>query len=44
MHFIIAMLSLDVKSSRQMSYQLLTVEMVQTIKENEGQGGVIDQS
>ena len=27
-----------------MTYQLLTVEMVQSIKENEGQKGVIDQS
>ena len=43
-HFIVAMLFLDVKASRPMTYQLLTVEMVQSIKENEGQKGVIDQS
>ena len=43
-HFIVAMLFLDVKASRPMTYQLLTVEMVQSIKENEGQGGVIDQN
>ena len=38
------MLFLDVKASRPLTYQLLTVEMVQSIKMNEGQGGVIDQN
>ena len=31
-HFIVAMLFLDVKASRPMTYQLLTIEMVQSIK------------
>ena len=38
------MLFLDVMASWPMTYHLLTVEMVQSIKENEEQGGVIDQS
>ena len=37
-HFIVAMLFLDVKASRPMTYQQLTIEMVQSIKENEEHG------
>ena len=37
-HFIVAMHFLDVMASRLMTYQLLTVEMVESIKKNEGQG------
>ena len=38
------MLFLDVKASRPMTYQQLTIEMVQSIKENEEHWGIIDQS
>ena len=38
MHFIVAMQFLDVKASRPMTFQLLTVEMVQSIKEKKGRG------